>query len=60
MKKGYIYAEPSLESSLILESCDAGIPMLVTGITPNGFFRVRVDSDGTLAYIAGTGLSVTP
>lgn len=55
-----IYAEPSLEGGVMLKSCDAGIPMLVTGITANGFYRVCVDADTAVAYIAGTGLSAAP
>lgn len=51
-----IYGQPSLESSVLLASCDAGIPIQVTGITSNGFFRVCVSPDGAAAYIAGEGL----
>jgi len=52
-----IYAQPSLESAVVLSSCEAGIPVQVTGITSNGFFRVCVSPDGTQSYIAGDGLS---
>lgn len=55
-----IYAQPSLESSVILPFCEAGIPIQVTGITSNGFFRVCVSPDGTQSYIAGEGLSPMP
>ncbi len=55
-----IYAQPSLESSVILPACEAGIPIQVTGITSNGFFRVCVSPDGTNSYIAGEGLVTMP
>ena len=55
-----IYVQPSLESSVILPSCEAGIPIQVTGITSNGFFRVCVSPDGTDSYIAGEGLVPMP
>ena len=55
-----IYAQPSLESSVILPICEAGIPIQVTGITSNGFFRVCVSPDGTDSYIAGEGLAPMP
>lgn len=55
-----IYEQPSLESSVILPSCETGIPVQVTGITSNGFFRVCVSPDGAASYIAGDGLVPMP
>lgn len=52
-----IYEQPSLDSSVILPACEAGIPVQVTGITDNGFFRVCVSPDGTASYIPGDGLT---
>lgn len=55
-----IYAQPALESAVILPSCEAGLPIQVTGITSNGFFRVCVSPDGAESFIAGGGLSQQP
>ena len=52
-----VYSEPSLGSSVMLPSCEAGIPVQVTGITDNGFFRISISSDGTQFYVPGYGLS---
>lgn len=51
-----IYERPSLDSNVLLASCESGIPIQVTGITSNGFFRVCVSPDGAASYIAGDGL----
>ena len=56
--KTVIYAEPSLNSNIILPFCEAGLPIQVTGIMSNGFLRVCVSPDGTQSYVPGTGLSV--
>ncbi len=55
-----IYAQPSLNSSIILASCETGLPVQVTGITDNGFFRVCVSTDGSESYVAGDGLTPIP
>ena len=55
-----IYEQPSLNSNVILASCEAGLPVQVTGITDNGFFRVCVSPDGTQSYVAGAGLTPMP
>lgn len=55
-----IYTQPSLNSSVILASCEAGLPVPVTGITDNGFFRVCVSPDGSESYVAGDGLTPIP
>lgn len=55
-----IYEQPSPGSNVILPSCEAGIPIQVTGITSNGFFRVCVSPDNTASYIAGDGLMPMP
>ncbi len=52
-----IYSEPSLESAVVLPFCDTGLPIQVTGVTDNGFFRVCVMVDGTQSYIKADGLS---
>lgn len=55
-----VYAEPSLDSGVILPSCEAGIPVQVTGVTSNGFFRIRISPDGVQYYVQGNGLSQLP
>ena len=55
-----IYSQPAFESAVVLPSCEAGIPIQVTGITGNGFFRVCVSADRTDCFIAGNGLSQQP
>lgn len=52
-----IYEQPSLDSNVLLQSCETGILVQVTGITDNGFFRVCVSPDGTASYIPGDGLT---
>lgn len=54
--KTAVYTAPSLTSKLLLPKCEAGLPVLVTGITENGFFRVAITADRTPCYIAGYGL----
>ncbi|MFG6367609.1 MAG: hypothetical protein K1W16_04165 [Lachnospiraceae bacterium] len=49
-----IYTQPDTNSSVIVASCDAGLPIQVTGLTDNGYFRI--DLDGTVGYILGSGL----
>ena len=55
-----IYSAPHLASAVILSSCEAGLPVQVTGVTDNGFFRICVSPDGTQTYIPGVGLSQQP
>ncbi|MFG6367613.1 MAG: hypothetical protein K1W16_04185 [Lachnospiraceae bacterium] len=55
-----IYAQPSLDSNVILASCEVGLPIQVTGITSNGFFRICVSADGAESYVAGAGLTPLP
>lgn len=50
-----IYAEPSQAGTVILPSCEAGLPVQVTGVTDNGYFRV--DLGETAGYVPGNGLS---
>lgn len=50
-----IYSAPSQNSSVILQSCDPGIPVQVTGVTDNGYFRV--DLGESVGYVLGSGLS---
>ena len=52
-----IYEQPSSDSNVLLQSCEAGIPVQVTGITDNGFFRVCISPDGSASYIPGDGLT---
>lgn len=52
-----IYEQPSIDSNVLLPFCETGIPVQVTGITDNGFFRVCISPDGTASYIAGDGLT---
>lgn len=50
-----IYSAPSKNSSVILPACDAGLPVLVTGVTDNGYFRVELEE--STGYVLGIGLS---
>ena len=52
-----IYAQPSLDSNVLFASCEIGLPIQVTGITSNGFFRICVSPDGAESYVAGDGLT---
>lgn len=58
--KTVIYARPSTESAVILPFCGAGLPIQVTGITSDGYFRVCVSPDKADSFIAGDGLSQQP
>ena len=49
-----MYTEPALESKVMIPSCEIGIPIQVTGVTDNGFFRVSIDN--VTYYIPGDGL----
>lgn len=51
------YVQPAVESAVVLASCEAGVPVQVTGITSNGFFRVCISADGEESFVAGNGLS---
>lgn len=50
-----IYSAPSHNSSTILPACESGLPVQVTGVTDNGYFRVGLG--GTVGYVLGNGLS---
>ena len=52
-----IYEQPSTGSNVLLQFCETGIPVQVTGITDNGFFRVCISPDGSSSYIPGDGLT---
>lgn len=51
-----LYAEPDLNSQIILtkEAFEDDLPIVVTGVTDNGFFRVDV---GVVCYIPENGLT---
>lgn len=48
-----IYADASLQSSVILSSIVPDLPIAVTGITSNGFFQIQLDAT---YYVPGNGL----
>lgn len=50
-----IYSAPSQDSSVILSSCEPGLPVQVTGVTDNGYFRV--DLGEAVGYVQGSGLN---
>lgn len=49
-----IYTQPNVYSNTLASDCAAGLPIQVTGVTDNGFFRINLD--GTSGYILGSGL----
>lgn len=49
-----IYAEPSLQSGMVLPFCEAGLPIQVTGVTSNGFYQINLA--GVVYYVPETGL----
>lgn len=55
-----ILARPDLNAEILFPEVDTGLPVQVTGITDNGFFRVCISSDGEQFYIADAGLSQQP
>lgn len=50
-----IYEEPMTTSKKLFPTCDAGIPIEVTGVTNNGFYQIIVD--GGVCYALQTELS---
>ncbi len=50
-----IYTQPNIHASMLVPDCAAGLPIQVTGVTDNGFFRI--DLNGTVGYILGDGLA---
>lgn len=50
-----IYSIPDWDGKVLFEELGAGLPIHVTGITDNGFFRIELGE--TTAYIHGMGLS---
>lgn len=50
-----IYTQPNVHSETLVPDCAAGLPIQVTGVTDNGFFRI--DLAGTSGYILGSGLT---
>ena len=50
-----IYAEPSLESNVILPFCETGLPIHVIGLTSNGYFQI--DLGEVIAFVPVDGLS---
>ena len=50
-----IYSAPSQDSSVILSSCEQGLPVQVTGVTDNGYFRI--DLGEAVGYVQGSGLN---
>lgn len=50
-----IYAEPLQESAVILSECEAGLPILVTGVTDNGYFRISLGE--LVGYVPISGLT---
>ncbi len=50
-----IYSAPSHNSNIILPACDPGLPVQVTGVTDNGYFRV--DLGDVVGYVSGNGLN---
>lgn len=53
--KTVIYLMPDLDSMILFAEVAPGLPVHVTGVTDNGFFRV--DLSGITVYIHGAGLS---
>lgn len=51
-----VYADAD-EQTMILPAVEPGLPILVTGITNNGYFRI--DLGGQTFYVQGNGLSQT-
>ncbi len=49
-----IYSLPDLDKEILFSGLEEGLPIHVTGITDNGFFRV--DLGEMTAYIHGAGL----
>lgn len=50
-----IYAVPDWNGEVLFAGVETGLPIHVTGITDNGYFRV--DLDEITAYVFGSGLS---
>ena len=53
--KTVIYLMPDLDSMILFAEVAPGLPVHVTGVIDNGFFRV--DLSGMTVYIHGAGLS---
>lgn len=52
-----VYADAALDAQVVLPAVGAKLPVLVTGITSSGFFRVDLGT-GLHYYIPGYGLTV--
>ncbi len=52
-----IYALPNLDSEVLFPRVETGLPIHVTGITDNGFFRIALGE--TTAYVEAAGLDET-
>ncbi|MBD5451112.1 MAG: hypothetical protein HDR25_00580 [Lachnospiraceae bacterium] len=50
-----IYEAPDFNGSVLLPSCEAGLPIQVTGVTSNGYFQIQLGE--TVGYVMGNGLS---
>lgn len=51
------YVQPAVESAVVSAFCETGVPVQVTGVTSNGFYRVCISADGEESFVAGDGLS---
>ncbi len=51
-----VYADAALDSQVVLPAVGAKLPVLVTGVTSNGFFKVDLGT-GVSYYIPGYGLT---
>lgn len=56
-KETIVLADAAENAQVILPECEAGLPILVTGVTSNGYWQI-VLGDATY-YVVGAGLSQT-